>query len=110
VQQLQQRTDMASQLAVITLGKYRKLLRLINRLPKEAKERAKEEARSEMFKHKLANESEAVLLREYMDDKIRYLRIITPKRPGDDEYLGGSTYYVVRDGKVVEGTATREKR
>ncbi|KAI8110952.1 hypothetical protein M9434_004526 [Picochlorum sp. BPE23] len=102
---------MTHEIALATLNKYRKLLRLIKRLPKEeARLQAVQEARTEFQKHKTAPEGEADRLREKLDDKIRYLRIVTPKQPGDADNIEESTVFVVRDGKVVEGTAARVSR
>jgi hypothetical protein len=102
---------MTHEVALATLNKYRKLLRLIKRLPsQEARLQAAQEARTELQKNKTAPEGDADRLREKLDDKIRYLRIVTPKQPGDADNIEESTIFVVRDGKVVEGTAARVSR
>lgn len=94
----------------LTLRKYRKLLKLIKRLPPEESQEALRQLRADMKSNISVSESEGELLRGALDDKIRYLKIMTPKQPGDADNLEEVAYYVVRDGKVVRGTAAKHSR
>lgn len=90
------------------IQRYRKILKLIHRLPKESqKEQALQQARLEMRKGRSASDDVALSLLQELDDKIRYLRIVTPKKPGDEDDLSGSTVYVFREGRLVEGRGRR---
>lgn len=90
------------------LSKYRKILKLIHRIPsgpQRYQALAKARQDMELGRHARGAETEALL--EKMDDQIRYLKIITPKCQDEERILVESTVYVVRDGKVVEGTGQR---
>jgi outer membrane protein TolC len=96
---------------VQTLAKYRKLLQLIKRLSEPQKGKEWEACRRTIRANVDAAESEAENLRAALDDKIRYLRIVTPKRPGDIDCINeASTRYVFRDGQLVQGQQARKER
>lgn len=101
---------MSNELAKFTLRKYKKLLQLIKRLPRRESEDALKQLRAEVRRNSSVSESESVVLREKMEEHIRFLTMVTPKHPGDSGNLEEISHYVVRDGKVVEGTAVRESR
>ncbi len=83
------------------LSKYRELLRLVSRLPADKRDQAFSEARGTLRARRTESNPEKQLqhLKE-LSSRIGYLRIITPKQPG--EVTAG--VYVVRDGKVMEGS------
>jgi len=93
------------------LHKYRTLLRLIQRLP-EPKRTSELDTCRAMFRENMdALASHADTIRTTLDDKIRYLRIITPKRPGDVEHVDeASITYVLRDGRLEQARSRKEKR
>ena len=93
-----------------TLRKYKQILRLIKRLPQKESEDAMKQLRAEMKQNSSVSSIESEILREKMDNKIRYLKMVTPRQPGDSSNLDEVSYYVVRDGKVVKGTAAKETR
>jgi hypothetical protein len=101
---------MNNEIVTSTLKRYKKLLQLINRLPQKESQEARKQLRAEMKRNSSVSESEAEILRRQMDDKMRYLKMITPKLPGDSDDLEEVSYYVVRNGNVVKGTAARETR
>lgn len=83
------------------LSKYRELLRLVSRLPADKRDKALGEARDTLRARRTESNPEKQLqhLKE-LSSRVGYLRIITPKQPG--EVTAG--VYVVRDGKVLEGS------
>lgn len=90
------------------LNKYRKIIRLIHRIPSGSqRQQALAKARQDMELGRLAQGAQAEALLEKMDDQIRYLKIITPKSQDEERIMVESTVFVVRDGKVVEGSGQR---
>lgn len=87
----------------VVLSRYKELLRLIDRLPSSKKGQALIEAKSTVRSRRSEEDPQKQLdhLRELVS-KIGYLRIATPKQPG--EVSNESGVYVVRDGKLVEGS------
>lgn len=85
------------------LQAYREVLKLIRRLPREQIENALNEAKSVMRSHQLemdpARRSD---LYKQLAAKISFLRMITPRVPGDQSVLG-ACHYVLREGNLVEG-------
>ncbi|KAG2483066.1 hypothetical protein HYH03_018049 [Edaphochlamys debaryana] len=82
------------------LCRYRELLRLIGRLPGDQRSKALTEARTTLRARKSeANPEEQLKHLKELVSKIGYLRIITPRQPGDVK----SGVFVVRDGRLVEG-------
>ena len=93
------------------IHKYRTLLKLISRLPEPLRSSEVSAARTAFRDNAHASTAEADLLRTKLDDKLRYLRIVTPKKPGDvDDTAEASKVYVLRDGKLEERRGRREKR
>lgn len=92
-------------------SKYRRLLKLISRLPEPARATECSAARAAFRDNAHASGAAAELLRTKIDDKLRYLRIVTPKRPGDtDDVDEASRVYVLRDGELEQRQGRREKR
>ncbi|GFR47408.1 hypothetical protein Agub_g9125, partial [Astrephomene gubernaculifera] len=82
------------------LSRYRELLRLILRLPQTQRSQALNEARTTIrSRRSVTNPEEVLKHHKELSSKIGYLRIITPKRPG--EVQSGS--YIVRDGRLIQG-------
>ncbi|GAB4817713.1 hypothetical protein N2152v2_004759 [Parachlorella kessleri] len=85
------------------LRAYRELLTLIKRLPSDQKQKSWQEARSLVRQH--AREPDPVkqsdMLKE-MVAKISYLRVVTPRVPGEKSATG-SGHWVMRNGELVEG-------
>lgn len=93
------------------IPKYRKLLRLIARLPEPLRSNEVSAARTAFRDNVHASQAEAELLRTKLDDKLRYLRIVTPKKPGDiDNIEEASKVYVLRDGQLEQRRGHRERR
>ncbi|GLI61852.1 hypothetical protein VaNZ11_004360 [Volvox africanus] len=103
---------------VMVLSKYRELLRLISRLPPDKREEAFREARfSTRSRRSVTNAEDQLKYLKELISKIGYLRIITPKVPGEIE----SGIFVVRGGdlvgksgdtkgtRVADGTISREE-
>lgn len=101
---------MHNEVPKLTLRRYRQLLRLFRRLPGKEAEEGLSQLRADMKKNISASASESEALIEKMENKIRYLKMVTPKQPGDWSNLDGVTYYVVRGGRVVQGKASKENR
>ncbi len=92
-------------------SQYRRLLRLISRLPEPARATECSAARAAFRDNAHASGADAELLQTKLDDKLRYLRIVTPKRPGDtDDIDEASRVYVLRDGELEQRQGRREKR
>lgn len=85
------------------LRAYRELLTLIKRLPGDQRQKSWQEARSAVRLH--AGETDAVkqsdMLKE-MVAKISFLRVITPRVPGDKSATGAG-HWVMRNGELVQG-------
>jgi hypothetical protein len=85
------------------LATYRELISLIRRLPKEQQKSALEDARSKMRQH--GNETDPALqleLFERLTAKLSFLRMITPRKPGETS-MRGTGKFVLRNGELVEG-------
>jgi hypothetical protein len=84
------------------LSSWRQLLRLIGRLPEEKRVAALAEARTTARQRKTESNPETLLAyQKELAAKIGYLRIVTPRQPGDvDKGIGR---WVMRDGMLVEG-------
>jgi len=86
------------------LSRYKELLCLIKRLPEEKKASAFAEARSTIRSRTSEADPQKKLdhFKELVS-KIGYLRVVTPKQPGEVARTGIGKY-VLRDGKLVEGS------
>uniref|UniRef100_A0A7S3R9V3 Uncharacterized protein n=1 Tax=Dunaliella tertiolecta TaxID=3047 RepID=A0A7S3R9V3_DUNTE len=84
------------------LGRYRQLLKLIHRLPQNQSEPALRDARERMRAGRLEQNPERQLngLKE-LAARIGYLRIVTPRLPGDVAAEAG-TFVLNREGELVE--------
>jgi hypothetical protein len=87
------------------LGRYRELLRLIERLPGDKRTAADAEARS-LFRDRRTEQDPQRALdhQRELASKIAYLRMVTPKTAADTRTSSPGTTYVLRDGKLVEGS------
>lgn len=85
------------------LSRYKELLRLVGRLPEQKREQALREARDTVRSRQAEGDPQRQLdhLRELVS-RIGYLRITTPREPGEAGSKSG--VYVVRDGRLVEGS------
>lgn len=86
------------------LRAYKELLSLIKRLPDTRRSAAWSEARHTMRQH--AGEQDAARQQEFFKQlvaKISFLRIATPRQAGELSSIG-SGHYVLREGKLVEGS------
>lgn len=85
------------------LRAYRELLGLVRRLPEAQRASALAEARQSMRQHaaETSEERQQELFKQ-LAAKISFLRVVTPRRPGEVSAIG-SGHYVLRDGKLVEG-------
>lgn len=89
---------------------YRELLRLISRLPASQAAQQLQEARAAMRAHQLeADPGKQQDLFKQLAAKISFLRVITPRRPGQVSAIGTGRF-VLRDGKLVEGGAAAAAR
>lgn len=85
----------------IVLSKYRTLLRLIGRLDPGQRSSAYVEAQTTVRSRRtVTNPEEQLKHLKELTSKIGYLRIITPKQPGEVE----PGVFTVQDGRLVEGT------
>lgn len=89
---------------------YRELLSLINRLPPDKKQMALQEARSNMK----ANSGEldpmkASDMHKDLVARISFLKIATPRLPGDKSRIGAGTF-VLRDGSLVQEDLKQAER
>jgi hypothetical protein len=84
------------------LSRYRELLRLIQRLPSSKAASARAEAQQTIRKrqHEADPEQQLQHLKELVA-KIGFLRITTPRRPGEALESGS---FVLRDGQLVKGS------
>ncbi len=84
------------------LSMYHQLLSLIQRLPPQQKQTAMQEAKQQLHSRKAEPDAQKVLdhVKE-MAAKIGYLKIITPKRPG--QVSGEAGRFVLRKGALVQG-------
>mmetsp|Transcript_2030 Transcript_2030/g.3165 ORF Transcript_2030/g.3165 Transcript_2030/m.3165 type:complete len:134 (-) Transcript_2030:586-987(-) len=85
------------------LGSLRQLYRLIQRLPLAQKQMALQEARATTASRRSETSQQTVL--HHMKElaaKLAYLRVITPRHPGDAAKAAGR--YVLREGQLVEGS------
>ena len=90
--------------APFVLRSYRELLRLIARLPTVPERTdALTQARQGMRQNQSACEEEVADLHRQLVSKIQFLRMKVPRLRRDADKVGFAKY-VVRDGKVVEGT------
>lgn len=89
---------------VQVLRAYRELLGLIKRLPEAQRAAQWAEARQALRRH--AGEADQALrldLFKQLAARISFLRVITPRRPGEASSLG-QAHYVLREGQLVEGS------
>jgi hypothetical protein len=85
------------------LRAYKELLTMIKRLPTDQKQKSWQEARSLVRQH--AGEPDPVKQSDFLKEmvaKISFLRVITPRVPGEKSATGGG-HWVMRNGKLVEG-------
>lgn len=95
---------MASQRSAKVLAAYRELLGLVRRLPADQRNTAFAEARQAMRQHAgEADEARQQELFKQLAARISFLRVVTPRRPGEASSIGAG-HYVMRDGKLVEGS------
>lgn len=93
-----------SQHGAPVLRAYRELLGLIRRLPEAQRGSAWAEARQTMRQHAAeADGAKQQDLFKQLVAKISFLRVITPRRAGEVSSIG-SGHYVLREGKLVEGS------
>jgi len=91
-----------SQPAAAVLHKYKQLLRLIRRLPAKDSEAALREARDKMRAGSAERNPEARLARmKELSARLGYLRIVTPRTPGEVEAQAG-TFVLNKEGELVE--------
>jgi hypothetical protein len=84
------------------LARYRELLRLIQRLPSSKSAAARAEAQQTIRQRQQEADPEQQL--QYLKElaaKIGFLRISTPRRPGEVLEAGS---FVLRDGQLVKGS------
>lgn len=85
------------------LRAYRELLKLVKRLPGDQRAKSWQEARATVRQH--VGEADPVrqadLLKELVA-KISFLRVITPRIPGEKSAVGAG-HWVLRNGELVEG-------
>ncbi|KAL3934937.1 MAG: hypothetical protein SGARI_003173, partial [Bacillariaceae sp.] len=93
--------------AVLVRRKYRSLARLVNRLPEDKADESWKELRS-AFRSPLAAQETVDQRLKRADERITFLKMITPK-PASQE-LGKGGRWVYRDGKVVKGASSGTKR
>ncbi|WIA14010.1 hypothetical protein OEZ85_002570 [Tetradesmus obliquus] len=88
------------------LSRYRELLRLIQRLPssKAAAARAEAQQTIRQRQHEADPEQQLQHLKE-LAAKIGFLRITTPRRPGEALDSGS---FVLRDGQLVKGSGEQK--
>lgn len=86
------------------LRAYRELLSLVKRLPEAQRGKAWEEARAALRAGAAeASEERQQELFKQLATRISFLRTITPRRAGEALAIGAG-HYVMRDGKLVEGS------
>ncbi|PRW58567.1 LYR motif-containing [Chlorella sorokiniana] len=85
------------------LRAYRELLGLVRRLPEGQRASALAEARQAMRQHAAepAEDRQQELFKQLVA-KVSFLRVVTPRLPGEVSSIG-TGHYVMRDGKLVEG-------
>uniref|UniRef100_A0A7R9V8K5 Uncharacterized protein n=1 Tax=Chlamydomonas euryale TaxID=1486919 RepID=A0A7R9V8K5_9CHLO len=94
----------------LLVPRLRELFRLIQRLPEAQRELALDTARS-TIRGRLAETDAQVALdhQRELAAKIAYLRVVTPKTAADERSGGGSTF-VMRGGKLVQGSGESRSR
>ena len=86
------------------LRAYRELLGLVRRLPESQRSSAWQKARQTLRQHAgEADEARQQELFKQLAARISFLRAVTPKQPGEVSSIGAG-HYVLRDGKLVEGS------
>lgn len=86
------------------LRAYRELLGLIKRLPEAQRGSAWTEARHTMRQHAAeADGAKQQDLFKQLVAKISFLRVVTPRKAGEVSAVGAG-HYVLREGKLVEGS------
>ncbi len=96
---------------VSVLRTYRELLTLIRKLPQTQRDQALVEAKSAVRAHQHETDAAKVSdLLKQMAAKISYLRVITPRTPGERASHIGAGHYVMRDGHLVEGEGRSSSR
>lgn len=90
----------------LVLAIYRRMLRLSKRLPAAERGPALVQIRAAFRDN--ASETRADKVAELIrvaQQKLGYIRIVTPREPGDDtESGGGVSRYVIHDGKLVSAS------
>lgn len=83
---------------------YKELLRLMKKLPSEQSAKSLDEARITFRQHKTETDKvkQTDLLKQ-MVARIGFLRMITPKAPGEQSSIGTGRY-VLRNGELVPGS------
>ena len=95
---------MASQHSKKVLAAYRELLGLVKRLPADQRAAAWAEARQALRQHAgEADQARQQDLFKQLAARISFLRVVTPRRPGEVSSIGAG-HYVMRDGELVEGS------
>lgn len=90
---------------VQVLTRYKQLLQLLKGLPQDQQLSSLSEARSTTRQR--LHEQDPQLQLDYLKElvsRIGYLRIITPKSASTSTTTTGRGVYVLREGKLVEGT------
>lgn len=94
---------MGAQHRTQVLRAYRELLGLIKRLPGEQRAAQWAEARGAVRRHAgEAGEAERQELLKRLIARISFLRMVTPRRPGEASATGAG-HFVLREGRLVEG-------
>jgi hypothetical protein len=93
----------ASDDSVVLRGRYRSLARLVNRLPESRSEESWEELRTS-FRATMTKEETIEQRLKKADERITFLKMITPKPPSQE--LGKGGRWVYKDGKVVQGASS----
>lgn len=97
---------MGAQHRAQVLRAYRELLSLIKRLPGEQREAQWADARAAVRRHAgEAGDAERQELLKRLIARISFLRVVTPRRPGEASATG-TGHYVLREGRLVEGHGT----
>lgn len=87
---------------VVVRKLYRELLTRIRRLPpKDQVGKIEEAVRTMRANRDVEDEAKRSALLKDLVARVSFLRVVTPRRPGDGNVTG--TKYVIRDGELVEG-------
>lgn len=92
------------------LRSFRELLSVSKRLAPDKQQQTVEEVKSAIRKHRAeADEAKVLDLHKQLVSRISFLRMTTPRQPGEPSRIGAGVY-VLRDGELVSEQAARSKR